>query len=156
MSEVLFYHLSEHTLEHALPGLLERCLERGWKVVVQSGNEAHRDALDSHLWCYKADSFLPHATQADANNESTNIDKNDHPIWLTTATDNPIGAQVRFIVDGGVPIGTETYERVIYMFDGRDEDAVSAARKRWKIEKEAGHDLTYWQQDDEGRWSKKA
>ena len=55
MSEVLFYHLSEHTLERALPGLLERCLERGWKVVVQSGNETHRDALDSHLWSYSAE-----------------------------------------------------------------------------------------------------
>ena len=102
-------------------------------------------------------SFLPHAAQADANNEPAKIDQNDHPIWrLTTATDNPIDAQVRFIVDGAVPVGTETYERVIYMFDGRDEDAVSAARKRWKIEKEAGRNLTYWQQDDEGRWSKKA
>ncbi|MEE9314384.1 MAG: DNA polymerase III subunit chi [Rhizobiaceae bacterium] len=151
MTEVLFYHLTEHTLERALPGLLERSLERGWKVVVQSSRDTHRDGLNEHLWAYQADSFLPHGCQGNDDETQT-----DHPIWLTTATDNPIGAEVRFVVDGAVPEGTENYERLIYMFDGRDEDAVAAARGRWKIEKEAGYDLAYWQQDEEGRWAKKA
>ena len=61
MAEVLFYHLTESTLEEALPGLLEKSLERGWKAVVQTGTEERRDALDAHLWTFRDDSFLPHA-----------------------------------------------------------------------------------------------
>ena len=63
---------------------------------------------------------------------------------------------IRFVLGAAVPAGIEGYERVIYMFDGHDEDAVSVVRERWKIEKKAGHDLTYWQQDGEGRWQKSA
>ena len=35
MTEVLFYHLQNMTLEGVLPPLLEKSLERGWRVVVQ-------------------------------------------------------------------------------------------------------------------------
>jgi len=41
------------------------------------------------------------------------------------------------------------------LFDGRDEDAVTSARARWKALKDEGHDLTYWQQGERG-WEKKA
>ncbi|MGY4295851.1 hypothetical protein ACVWXN_003946 [Bradyrhizobium sp. i1.4.4] len=36
MTEVLFYHLQNMTVENVLPPLLEKSLERGWRVVVQS------------------------------------------------------------------------------------------------------------------------
>jgi len=36
MTEVLFYHLQNMSLESVLPPLLEKSLERGWRVVVQS------------------------------------------------------------------------------------------------------------------------
>jgi len=75
---------------------------------------------------------------------------------LTIGTDNPNNANIRFVLGAAVPTGIESYERVIYMFDGHDENAVAAARERWKIEKKAGHELTYWQQDEEGRWKKSA
>jgi DNA polymerase-3 subunit chi len=41
------------------------------------------------------------------------------------------------------------------IFDGRDEDAVTAARSRWKSYKDAGHTLAYYQQNDMGRWEQK-
>ena len=50
MAEILFYHLTERTLEETLPGLVEKSLERGWKVVVQSGVEERLETLDAHLW----------------------------------------------------------------------------------------------------------
>ena len=48
------------------------------------------------------------------------------------------------------------FERCLLLFDGHDGDAVQAARDRWKVFREAGHDLSYWQQDDSGRWADKA
>jgi DNA polymerase-3 subunit chi len=35
-----------------------------------------------------------------------------------------------------------------------DEEAVAKARAAWKDAQAAGHDATYWRQDDSGRWAK--
>ena len=42
MTEVLFYHLQSQPLERVLPELLEKCLERKWRAVVQVGRGAAR------------------------------------------------------------------------------------------------------------------
>jgi DNA polymerase III subunit chi len=149
VAEILFYHLTETKLEDALPSLLERSVERNWNVVVQTGTEERRDALDNHLWTYSADGFLPHACDGEEAIEQT-------PILLTTAQHNPNNATVRFLVDSAVPSALETYERVIFMFDGHDEGQVEDARAHWKALKSQAHTLTYWQQNAEKRWEKKA
>jgi len=46
MTEVLFYHLEHQPLERVLPSLVERTLERGWRVVVQGSSEERIEALD--------------------------------------------------------------------------------------------------------------
>lgn len=149
MSEVLFYHLTESKLEDALPPLLDKSLERGWRVVVQAGSAEKRDALDAHLWTYRDDSFLPHGTDEQDFPQ-------DQPILLTTAPDNPNAAAVRFLVAGAAPPPLDAYERVIFLFDGYDQAEVEAAREHWKRLKAEGHQLTYWQQNSDGRWAKKA
>jgi DNA polymerase-3 subunit chi len=60
VTEVLFYHLQAQPVERVLPVLLEKSLERGWRVVVQSPSEERVDALDAYLWTFQEDSFLPH------------------------------------------------------------------------------------------------
>jgi DNA polymerase-3 subunit chi len=149
MTEVLFYHLTESKLEDALPALLEKSVERGWRVVVQTSNEARRDMLDAHLWTFRDESFLPHGTDAAPMAE-------DQPVLLTTATENANGATVRFMVDGAEPPPLDPYERVVFMFDGYDQSQLEGARAEWKRLKGEGHALTYWQQSPEGRWVKKA
>ena len=47
------------------------------------------------------------------------------------------------------------FDRVLDLFDGADEAAVAAARRRWATAKAAGHALSYWQQGQRG-WEKKA
>jgi DNA polymerase-3 subunit chi len=149
LSEVLFYHLTESKLEDALPPLLDKSLERGWRVVVQTGTPARRDALDTHLWTFREDSFLPHGTDEQAFPA-------EQPVLLTTTTDNANTATVRFLVDGASPPPLDPYERVIFMFDGYDQTELEAARGQWKRLKGEGHQLTYWQQNTDGRWVKKA
>lgn len=150
MAEVLFYHLTESRLEDALPDLLEKSLARGWRAVVQTGSPERRDALDAHLWTYRDDSFLPHGTDAGGSGAL-------QPILLTV---EPLARandpHVRFMVDGAVPETLEGYERGVYMFDGHDPDQLAGARERWKVEKAAGHLVTYWQQSEDRRWVKKA
>jgi len=150
MTEVLFYHLLRKPLERALPELLEKSFERGWRVVVQAASDERVEALDAHLWTYRDDSFLPHGTAREG-------EAAVQPILLTTADDNLNGANVRFLIDGApMPADAKGYDRIVLLFDGEDEEAVAAARARWNEAKAQGFDVTYWQTDERGRWVKMA
>ncbi|MGB3391075.1 MAG: DNA polymerase III subunit chi [Pseudaminobacter sp.] len=149
MTDVLFYHLTESTLEDALPGLLERSVQRGWRVVVQAGSEERRNALDTHLWTFRDESFLAHAPDSEPHAA-------EQPILLTTSVENRNDAQVRFLVDGAAPPDLGAYERAVFMFDGHDAAQLEAAREHWKTMKAAGHTVTYWQQTADRRWERKA
>ena len=148
MADVLFYHLEPRPLEAVIPQLLEKTLERGWRAVIEVGSAERAETLDSELWTYRDDSFLPHGLAGD--------DAEAHQsVLITTGTDNPNAANVRFFVDRAVPQSTDGYERVVYMFSGHDPDAVADARLAWKALK-GNNVLTYWQQEPDGRWVKKA
>ncbi len=149
MAEILFYHLTESTLDEALPGLLERSLGRGWRAVVQAGSQERCEALDAHLWTYSDESFLAHGLARDGDAEA-------QPIYLTTGEENPNGAQVRFLVDRARPPDLSGYGRAVLMFDGHDPEQLEEARGHWNALKAAGHDLTYWQQTPDRRWERKA
>ena len=149
MAEVLFYHLTESTLEDALPGLLERSVERGWRAVVQTGTQERRDALDQHLWTFRDDSFLAHATDREPWPQ-------DQPVLLTTGQGNENAADIRFLVDGAEPPDLAGYQRAVFLFDGHDAVQLEAARAHWKTMKAAGHTVTYWQQTPDRRWERKA
>ncbi len=149
MTEVLFYHLQNKSLEEVLPPLLEKSLARGWRVVVQSSSEERAEALDAHLWTYAEDSFLPHATWRAA-------DAAEQPILLAIEADNPNGAQVRFLVDNAaLPADAGGYERMVLVFNGDDGEALALARAAWTDCKARGFAATYWQTDERGRWQKK-
>ena len=149
MTEVRFYHLTRTSLEKALPQLLERALERDWRAVVIAGSHARVEQLNQHLWTYDDKGFLPHGSANDGYAEQ-------QPIWLTAADENPNAAHVAFLVDGATTDRLEAFGLIAEMFDGNDPEAVQAARQRWKAYRQAGHDLTYWQQDERGRWKKGA
>lgn len=149
MTEVLFYHLQNMTAENVLPPLLEKSLERGWRVVVQSTSPERADALDAHLWTYRDDSFLPHATWR------VN-DAAEQPIVLAIEEDNPNGAQVRFLIDNAaMPQDCQSYARMVLLFNGDDPDALALARSAWTDCKARGFDVTYWQADERGRWQRR-
>jgi len=150
MTEILFYHLKGQTPEQVLPALLQKSLDRGWRVVVQASSEERIEALDAHLWTWRDDSFLPHGTWREA-------EAAQQPVVLTLKDDNPNGAAVRFLVEGAtMPGDASAYERVVLLFDGEDPDAVEAARACWTEAKSAGFAVTYWQADDKGGWRRQA
>ncbi len=150
MTEVLFYHLQRQPLEAVLPALLEKSLERGWRAVVQATTEERLSALDDHLWTFSDDSFLPHGTDREAIVA-------DQPVVLTLGGGNPNGASIRFLLEGAeVPEDASAYQRMVILFDGNDVEALAIARDQWRAVKAAGHDATYWQQDQRGRWERKA
>ena len=150
MTEVLFYHLQGQKLEGVLTPLLEKSLERGWKVAVQGASEERIDALDAHLWTYRDDGFLPHGTWREAQAA-------EQPVLLTVSDGNPSAATVRFLIEGAaMPADADSYNRIVLVFNGDDDEAVAAARAQWTEAKAKGFEATYWQPDEHGRWVKKA
>ena len=147
MSEVLFYHLESQPLEQVLPLLLDKTLQRGWRAVVQAKDDERLKALSETLWTWREDAFLANGHEKNAEHQ---------PIWLCCDDETPNGAQIRFCIDGTTAAAPENFERTIYMFDGNNEDAVAHAREQWKKLKDTDLDITYWRQDANGRWEKKA
>lgn len=145
--EVWFYHLQRQPLAEVLPLLAGKALERGWRVVVQTV-EARLKALDDELWTWRDESFLPHGLADDPRVAR-------QPIVVTAETDNPNEAAMRVVVDGAAFDAGGGYERVILLFDGRNEAELAAARTQWTRLKAAGLVLAYWQQDDAGRWQQR-
>jgi len=143
MTEIRFYHLTRRGLEHILPELLEKTLERGWKAVVMAGSMERVEALTQHLWTYHPNKFLPHGSEKDGHAEM-------QPVWLTPLDERPNAADVLFLTDGAQSEHIGDYARVCEIFDGTNEDAAAAARRRWANYKSAGHDLSYWQQNEKG------
>jgi len=149
MSEIFFYHLQRQPLEAVLPRLLEKSRERGWRALVRVATEERLAALDDQLWTYADESFLAHGTDREA-------DAPEHPVLLTTGDANRNNAAILFLIEGAsVPPDISAYSRVMYLLDGSDEDAVAGGRMVFRALREAGHDLSYWQQDEEGRWGKR-
>lgn len=149
MSEVSFYQLQLQPLEVALPKLLARVLDAGLRAVIRVASAERLDSLDLALWSEDPDSFLAHGSKDTPQPES-------QPIYLTLEEDNPNEAGVLVLVDGRMSDDLTGYERCLYMFDGRSEELREQARQNWQTFKDAGHDVTYWQQTDAGGWEKKA
>lgn len=164
MTEVFFYHLTRRPLGEVLPDLLQRTIERKWRALVRSVAPEHVEALNALLWTASRTAFLPHGSKADfPPTESGARLAARQPIWLTDGADNPNNAEVLFLVDGASaePGAMTGFARVCDLFDGSDEAAVEAARRRWKsalgmvkANPAAGHKLIYWQQGERG-WEKK-
>ncbi len=149
MAELWFYHLERSNIEAALPSLLEKCLQRGWRALVRGGVEERLDGLDAALWTYRDESFLPHG-------RAGRDEPAGQPVWLTGADGNPNGAQALFVIDGANSADAKEFQRAIMLFDGRDEAALSIARARWKGAKDEGMTVSYWKESGAGRWEKQA
>lgn len=148
-TEVNFYHLTRSSLEDTLPRLLTKTLQAGERAIVLLGSAERVDALNTHLWTYDPNGFLPHGAARDG-------DADRQPVWLTHVDENPNGASYLFVADHARSERVADYKRCFELFDGRDDVAVADARERWKAYKAAGHVMAYWQQTDGGGWEKKA
>jgi DNA polymerase-3 subunit chi len=146
MTEIRFYHLTRTSLEAALPQMLEKTLERGQRAVVIAGSDERVESLNAQLWTYKERGFLPHGSAKDGFAA-------DQPVWLTARDENPNGAQVLFLTDGASSQSLADYALCAMLFDGTNDMAVQGARDQWQRLKDAGHQVTYWKQDENGRWA---
>jgi DNA polymerase-3 subunit chi len=152
MTETLFYHLERRSLEEVLPGLVEKSLARGWRALIRTDSSERSDALDTLLWTYDDQSFLPHAQSGDG-------DSSRQPVLITVEEGNPNLAQIFFYVGGALPSDWGSLgdlARIVLLFDGRDAEALAKARGAWKDAKAGGHDVTYWKENAGGKFEKQS
>jgi DNA polymerase-3 subunit chi len=152
VTETLFYHLERRTLDDALPGLVEKSLERGWRALIKAESADRAASLDNRLWTYSEQTFLPHAQLGDG-------DAARQPALITVEDVNANDANVLFLVGGAAPPPWDGalasgFARIVLIFDGRDTEALAAARAAWKDAKAAGHDVTYWKEQPSGKFEK--
>lgn len=149
MADISFYHLTSSSLDHALPKLLEKSLQAGFRVLVRVSNEAEAERLSQWLWTFNPDSFLPHGTAKDGQSQA-------QPVYITEQTDNPNQAALLMVTHGQLVDAPEGFTRILDIFNGADDAQTTSARQRWKHYSTAGHTLTYIKQSPSGQWEKQA
>lgn len=151
MGEAFFYHLTASPLEAALPPLLGKAQQAGWRIELRGTDAARLARLDAQLWQGADDSFVPHGIAGGPHDAA-------QPILLTLvgqgAANDPACLMA---VDGAEVSPTEVaaLARVCIIFDGGDAAALDVARGQWKALTDAGCAAQYWAQEG-GRWVKKA
>ena len=150
MGAAFFYHLTRSPLEEALPMILTRALDRGWRVEVRGREAALMDRLDAQLWLRPEEGFLPHGRAGGPHDA-------DQPVLLTAGEPAANEAACVICVDEAPLEAGEVaaLERACVIFDGGDAAAVEGARDRWRTLTGAGCAAEYWSQES-GRWEKKA
>ncbi len=145
-----FYHLERTGLEAALFPLLEKCLERDWRVLVSSPSAERLAALDEALWSAgDAWSFLPHGRD-----EGDAAFTARQPVLLSGGLSPVNGAAALVLLDGqNAPPKVEGIVRCMVMFDGRDTGAREVARQQFKAARGAGLDVKYYTQKGDAGWT---
>lgn len=142
---IQFYHLLSTTRERAVPKLMEKILAAGSRAVLLGENEAALKQISDALWTHDPNGFLPHGLAREAHAA-------DQPILLSTDAANANQADVLCILNGSMPEALGGYKKVLDLFDGTNDEAVTAARARWSAYKDQGYALQYVKQQPSGGW----
>ncbi|NIY72958.1 DNA polymerase III subunit chi [Marivivens donghaensis] len=150
MGAAFFYHLTESPLEEALPLLLGKALDAGWRIEVRGTDTDRLKELDTKLWGGADDGFLPHGVEGGKHDAR-------QPILLTSSHNRKNNPTCVVAVHGAkiAPEEVEGLERAMVVFDATIGDEIQQAREQWKALTGAGCTAQYWAQEGH-RWVKKA
>lgn len=149
MTEIRFYHLQQQSLDQALPLLLRKALDSGKRIYVRMKDDSRLNDLSDALWSYRDNGFLPHGLENEKYSE-------DQPVLIGHEGVISNKADMLVLTNGAEHDKLDDFTLCCEMFNGQNQDEVTAARARWKAYKETGHTLTYWQQNERGGWEQKA
>ena len=149
MAEIRFYHLQRQSIEEALPKLAELVIKSGNKGLIKVADKNTAKQIDKALWTYSPESFLPHDFEGSKY-------ASEQMLFITSKNENPAAAKMAILINGEKIEDLSAFDRILYMFEGKLDEIISAARQDYKDFKSLGYDMSYWQQKDEGGWEKKA
>lgn len=137
-----FYHLAQSPLERVLPRICEKVLGDGERLLIVA-EESLLGELDSQLWSYARDAFLPHGRSDKPGAEL-------QPVLLSSEVAAANGAANVALADGDWREEALGFSRAFYLFDSSHLDT---ARGAWRALKDReGVERRYWKQDERGKW----
>lgn len=146
-TEILFYHLTTHSLEKALPKVLEKIYSGGLRAFVLTDTVEQMHALNASLWTYSSGAFLPHAMEGDKFHNPA-----DNPIWISTEPTNKNNATVLVLAGEKIVDDLAGYTRCVNIFDGNDAGAFTFAQQRYELYHKGDYPIVYWKQALDGTW----
>ena len=149
MAEIRFYHLQSQTIDVALPKLAELVLKSGNRAIIKVADKNTAKQLDKALWTYSPESFLPHDFEGSKY-------PTEQEIFISSQDENPASAKMAIFVNCEKLEDIAPFDRVLYMFEGKFDEIIATAREDYKSYKDQGHEMSYWQQSDQGGWDQKA
>lgn len=151
MTRIDFYHLQKQSLDQVLPKLIEKAYELKKNIKIKVGIEEKVEYINSLLWTFDDEKFIPHGSKKDGFSEL-------QPIFISSENNNPNNSVLLFVIDDA-DIDIEKisdFERIFYIFDGNSEFSLNKARILYKALKNSGNSINYWQQNQYGKWEQKA
>ena len=151
MTDIIVYEFANSDPKQAVPGLLKKCLEQQWKVVIQCASEEVRDELNYLLWTFDKESFLPHGTESDGYSEK-------QPVYLTCKNENPNGSKAKLLFGTVVASEVESiseFDRYMIFISGNDQNLVTASNEFCTQLVKSGHQAKYRQQNSKGGWNER-
>jgi DNA polymerase-3 subunit chi len=115
-----------------------RLLRKAWRRrsrVVVAGNDALLGQLDTALWTFDPQDFVPHARLARGASVAPGLERT--PIWLVERGAAPPHRDVLVNLGPQAAEAAESFARVIELVDTSDDDR-AAGRARWNAYKAAG------------------
>lgn len=141
--------MEKSSLEQTLPPLLAKALSQGHKIMLKTSDSNTAESLSAYLWTYDPGSFLPHGTPQDPQPEC-------QPVLVTHQDENLNAADVLILTHNAKSENLSDFKMCCEMLNGTNPQEVQSARERWKIYKENGFEITYWQQSAQNGWEKKS
>jgi DNA polymerase-3 subunit chi len=137
MARVNFYLLpqqQESARQQFACRLADKLWRQGLSVQVHLASAEEAQELDSLLWSFSAESFLPHYLQGEAVMDTRSVVLSWGP--LAVLAPNLLN------LDEGLPSAHERFETIAQFV--LDEDSAKAqSRELWNLYKHAGHDLQH-------------
>lgn len=136
-----FYHLTRHPLDRVLPMLAEKTVAGGERMVIVAEEAALRERLDSALWSYRAESFLPHGVAGEGADAV-------QPVLIAADVTDANGARSIALADSVWRDSALSFDRIFFLFD---ESSIVPARDAWRnLAGKEELERHYWRQGERG------
>lgn len=137
MTRVSFYILKgnqEHERQHFACRLIEKAFMQGNHVYIHTDSAEQTEQLDQLLWAFRADSFVPHQTMSESDNQA------NCPILIGHGDTPPRLMHLLVNLSNQQPLFFSQFERVAELIN--DDDTIKTqGRERYRFYQQRGYPL---------------
>ncbi len=146
--EVNFYGVWQDDIQKVIAVLLEKSYQNSKNSSLLVATKEEADFLNAKLW--SVSSWLPHCLEGDNREE-------DHPVVIhinneSESIDVKNNANFLFVFGSAKHYDLDKFEKIYIIFDLKNEFSVKNNRSRWKELQESGHIISFYKQNEKGKF----